>query len=95
MDSPKAEVDGMNATITVTDRDGKPVKHIETAGAVYVSGEVSAEWDLSTSRTHGAVCAHSNIRFEDGKAICESCGEALKLAPAPSPHVPATPPQEG
>ena len=45
-----AEVDGMSATITVTDRDGGPVKHIEKAGAVYVSGEVSAEWDHSTSQ---------------------------------------------
>lgn len=43
----------------------------------------------------GAVCAHSNLRFEDGKVICESCGESLRLAPAQPPHAPATPPQEG
>ena len=43
----------------------------------------------------GAVCAHSNIRFEDGNAICESCGESLRLAPAQPPHAPATPPPKG
>lgn len=47
------------------------------------------------SANAGAVCAHSNIRFEDGKAICESCGEALKLVKVPSSHAPATPPPEG
>ncbi len=44
------EVDGMGATVTVTDKDGKPVKRIEKAGVVYVSGEISAEWDHSTSQ---------------------------------------------
>lgn len=87
----------MPGVITVTDGEGKPIKCIEGGSRVYVLGKIGVDWveERFLSVNAGAVCAHSSIRFEDGKAICESCGEALKLVPAQPPHAPATPPPKG